>query len=598
MTGGLSGNGGRGADGGDIYIGSIDTDPDPTMSQYISVEGGNGGDNAGLKTPAAEGPLSPTADRCSFVPAVPGSANSSAARGVDGSVQIRRISSANAWNEFITLITAKDGRIDYDYRALLSIGHADTRIRSMDVSNVLSDFLVQELINAEVSFVDDVDRSFGLNQAPKGNYVRPLVASIINNGHDFLPEQQGSIIRELGALSTDSRPVLGYLKNTNGLFDVPSKEQTSARMAQGKLRIVLGDQNVNLTEIGTEMQEFNETFFESTASSQASALKDQIATVKSDLAKAIQQAQEREQQSQGSFVGLIKVLIRFGTSLGDVESGLETLFPTIVGSGQAVSSVNTNQAYNKFSSGLKGAGEALHDLNASVEDDTSNIASLQLTLSQLTTDYERLIVFIQTERTQLMNREYQGYQAVLNARSIVASQIVSEALLTPDIVKVALIGYLQETGPGKDRLRSNLSGIRAHIAGLPFVDGSVKLTPIDWGCGVLTNRCAAFPPSEQWREVQSDMQFGQGHEAVVLYVLKPSKARRRLPIFGVKAVDTSLSGPSAALGQSSTSSAVTIIVVFAVCLLGGLALIYSLWPNLFRKRIVAETEVPSRNTTT
>lgn len=197
MLGGFSGSGGPGGDAGNVTIVYLNSPPiqggvkvhissnkkspsvdepkaiadslSDEIAKITNVQGGEPGDTNKYRTPAAEGPNASGSNRCTFKLSTP---YPDQPAGADGKLSVKTEKNADGFISALALVSAKNLRLDYDLPDYLVVAQRDDKIYSTSPSSVISEFLVQTLVNAEIKHVTDVINVFSSGQIRLVTYHR------------------------------------------------------------------------------------------------------------------------------------------------------------------------------------------------------------------------------------------------------------------------------------------------------------------------------------------------------------------------------------------------------------------------------------------
>ena len=439
-----------------------------------------------------------------------------AASGQDGVLAIKTIAPDAALQHVARLLTAKDARLDYDYFVYLKIAKSDPALHSTNFSSSLSDYLSSTLVNAEVKLASDVDLVFGLDKAERKQYVPPILSGLGKAKFDdeVFGEQQQSLLRELAKYDDDSDGPLSVLRNFGGMFHVATKNTAVARMSAGQLRVQVAIGNQTLADIKDELRNINSQLFSSITAAQRTELKNRISKLKDDIATAEAEATKQAQSNEG-LASLIPVLKNFGDAVKSLLAAIT-----------ANDYVATAEALKKTFDGF----QALLSPQVSVPN-TANLGSLRKLLAAAISEYEQLTNSINDEKTSYFAQQYTDLDKALKARNSVVTLLAAESFLFPDLLKVALISYFDDTSGDKGQLRTNLKALQTYLRYFPNEEPYIKLSDINWSCTSSTD-CQTFPANPQWREVQARMDLAGTTRMVPLYILSPiARTTPPLPIF-------------------------------------------------------------------
>lgn len=536
MTGGISGPGGNGGDAGNVAVVIVDdaqrktqstamtnakesNEPPPeqakTLKGVINISGGAPGDTGQYLTPASEGPSKVGADRCSFkhIGDYP-----PASAGADGELSLVPETSQQALKELLGLIVSKDLRLDYDYLDLLTIAKADEDIYSTEPAEEFTGYLARTLIHAESKHITDAQLAFALNQNDEGKYLPALLKTLTADSlrGASLSNEQSSLMRQLLQYGDGDGMLSPFLKS-GGLFRVPGRNTVYQRMSTGQLRADVSLSNRTLTEIRGELRDINQQLFSYVSEQHIEELKTRIAKLQSDIAAAEAEAEAKAKADPG-LLGTLTELKDFASNLATFVGALYT------------------ENYAAAAAALPGLAKSFQTLNGDSSRPYMNgdkLKALRAALATVTQEFESFANFVSDERLSYFGEKYGDIYAVLNARRSVASKLHSEAFMGPDILKVAIISYLEDISKNKDQLNNNLDQIRTYLEGFPFKDAYVNLSDIDWSCSDASN-CMNFEADPtRWRLVVGKLMVGGRQRDVPLYVLAPTGQRLTLPIFRI-----------------------------------------------------------------
>jgi hypothetical protein len=540
MTGGTSGNGGRGGDAGDVYIAALDKIPNNALRSLISVNGGLPGSNEKLITGAAAGPNAVTGDRCSFRPS--GQLYVGAAQGTNGKLTINQMSSSAALSEVASLLISEDARIDHDSYTFLQLARSDKSISSTSLTSALTEYLRESLVKTEQRYIDDLDRTFALQQADKGEYLPELLTDSRDATFTYLPEQQAPLLRELSKYG-DANGVLSYMTASNGLFAVDSRDTAYQQMVNGTLHLDLSKIHVDLTEIKDEVRQLNSKFFEFISRDQLASYQNQIASLQTQITNAEAEAKKAADSNSGLLV-LVTALKDLADSTSTFASGLM--------------SGNYESAAGALRKGVEAFGSVQKIMQSPVANQ-AGLEGLRQQLHLLSDDYQRFQLTLIQDRASYTAREYSDLSAILDARATVRDSLVNSALLTPQLTKTALISYFADPAKNTGNLRNNLAALKSY---LQTQQGFVNIYKFDWGCS-QKNSCKKLDASIEERELATELQVGGRSRTVTLYRIAPNTAAT-LRVFTQAPVKISEQKPKHKPGGTTTQVVIAVIVILIV----------------------------------
>ena len=195
MQGGISGPGGKGGDGEDIFVGLINTDSKSfddaisEISKTSTVAGGAPGPNGKYLTPSTRGTYPANGNRCSFHRLSSDQDYSLADNGKAGLFRSEVLTAPIALSRITQLLNAKSARTDYDLFTVAQLSRIDPNIRSTQPSGALDQYLSRTLANAEVKFLEDLDRVLGLGTTEQLGYLPETLQGISQISLDNVPFQ-------------------------------------------------------------------------------------------------------------------------------------------------------------------------------------------------------------------------------------------------------------------------------------------------------------------------------------------------------------------------------------------------------------------------
>lgn len=420
MTGGLSGAGGRGADGGDIYVGlvgPVDPKTASTIQQQVrsasTVKGGTSGSNAKFRTPSTRGPDQANGTRCSFHQDVSAGMYDPAPPGKDGMLTIESLSSIDALDKIAKLLNAKDARTDYNLYSYLQVSRVDPDIKALNASSVLSQFLSSSLAKAEVKFAIDVDKVFGLSQVEDGGYLPPLFLGIATSSLDkvSLVEQQGSLARELQRYDQQKDGIMDVFRRSGGMFHVSSKNTALARMERGQLLVEVAQTNKILAQVNDNLRNIDSQLFSILSGSQINDFKVQLKSLNDELSTLEKQL---EQQNNAGLGGLIGALQKCGEAIAGIV--------------KAAAGDNPLDLATSIKSGVDAFEGLFNQGQPTVS--VLGITDLKRQIAQVQSDFDSLARFVGLRKQEYLARQYADVKEMMDSRIAYQQKLDSDSFLS------------------------------------------------------------------------------------------------------------------------------------------------------------------------
>jgi hypothetical protein len=510
--GGISGSGSDGADAGDITVflaneSTVIPVDEENILRAVSMTKGGKPTIERLQTPAALGDQAVTESRCSFLPV---SSDSQLVSGQDGRVRITDGPSIEGLHALTSFLAAKDLRNDYDYNALLAMAKVDLTIYDFNPSTVYSDYLLRTLLAAEIRHADDVESVFADHNKDVGHYLPWLFEEMPDA--DFLSVQRERHDQELLDALGDYRSKDGAMspfKNSGGLFEVP--DAVAQTMAAHQLLRSISLIGKTLTEINSELQDIDDQVLLFAQQKRATALKAQIIALENAIAAAQAEA-EKAAQVPGTAEQL---------------ANLKDLATAVAG---IVGAIYTGQ-YEAAAAFVEPAAKAYGKLTAEIPGrDDATVRQLRQQLRVVDQTFESFSSFMNETRDGFMTLKYQALMDQLHSRKSIQTELNSQAILGPQIIKVALISYFTDLQRSESKLKQNLAEIHKYLDGFPYTTAQLSLSSIQWSCTDKAE-CLVLEASKSPRVVWYDMMVAGKRRSLALYVLGPLNQQESLPVF-------------------------------------------------------------------
>ncbi|WP_250522931.1 MULTISPECIES: hypothetical protein [unclassified Caballeronia] len=523
VTSGYNTPGGPGGDAGNVYIyslgGNLGSDKVKALTRATDVAGGAPGPSAKYRTlDAWEVDAGVSKSICERHPV---GQHAVQRTGESGVVRFGTSNVLGALERADSFTSTVDARPNMDVKDLLLRARTNTIVVHRSLREFLRSRLTKTVMSAQKAWASALADQVAGSQSVAHTSVEPF-ATISS---DLTVEGSGSLSSNVSGLATrigsldivqSGNPAQAYFSHTGGAFRITNPDATAA--LNGKL---IGEDLAKIIEVDASQLE--------TLNRIELAVDETLYTTRqANLLKKISAVQEKITEIE-------TIPQRTGASFDEIAASIQKNAPAIAKFVGAVVAEDYLQAAQLFPAAMAG----LQDIDNTVYADINSgprpgLKEMKIALRGLTSALQELNDYYVSEKSALIEAQFNYAAQELEARQRVTSRVEGRVSLGDDLIKHSFIAYYLDPLQSKTTLAENLREAAKFLDGKTDYYAMFSLPPISNECQLDAQgeknllACVRFPASRAYYVAETRVSA----TSFPAWVVAPHPRKLALPTYG------------------------------------------------------------------